>query len=266
MKGIDQTRPMKFRINRIWISLGVFSFFILALGYWFAGRFGLLFSFFAAASLNSLIFFYPDLRLAQLFPHILLEGQDPWGALRLTAQLASRAGIPTPRLYVIQLQTPTTYSAGTSRKSSAIFISEGLLSSFSSTELETVLALEIIRIRRSDTLAVTVGAALSSLLSVNPLRWMSAPFIGGLLRIPSRRRDFLEADLETGRFLSSPARVAEVLWKIYGVGLTRPFIVPPAYAHLFTVSPLTTPRWHSYFLLQPNVKKRITNLVGHWPL
>src|SRR4051812_34855322 len=104
--------------NRIWVNIATATSLLMVIGQIVAGRYGLLFGFLAALILNFLIFLYPSIRLFQLFPNQLLEGQDPDGLLTIVNELTRKAGIPSPALYVLEIQTPICYSVGLTQNTS----------------------------------------------------------------------------------------------------------------------------------------------------
>ena len=116
--------------NRIWVNIATATGLLMIVGQIVAGRYGLLFGFVCALVLNFLIFIYPSIRLYQLFPNQILEGQDPDGILSTVAEFANKVGISAPSVHILEVDTPICYSAGLTQMGSAIFISDGMLARF----------------------------------------------------------------------------------------------------------------------------------------
>jgi heat shock protein HtpX len=253
--------------TRIWVNIITATALLMVVGYLVAGRYGLLFGFVLALLLNFLVFLYPTIRLFQLFPNQLLEGQDPDSILSTVNEFSQRVGIPSPSVYTIELDTPICYSAGLTQSSSAIFISEGMIQRLEPRDIKAALAFEVARIYRFDTLAATVSASLAGALSVKPLRRIAAPIVALVVRIALRRKSFYEADYETARLLDNdPKALARLLWKLDSYSQTLPLQVALPFAHLFIVTPLTGRVRDSYLSLQPSVRTRISRLIGHYPI
>lgn len=266
-KPTDKTQSKTPSPNRIWVNIATATGMLMIVGQVVAGRYGLLFGFVAALVLNFLIFLYPTIRLFQLFPSQILEGQDPYSLLSTVEELAKRAGIPTPSVYLLEIQTPICYSAGLTQSSSAIFISEGMVDRLEPRDIKAALAFEIARIYRFDTLAATVSASLAGALSVKPLRQIFAPLTALLVRIALRRKSFFAADQETARLLNNDSQaLARLLWKLDTYAQNLPLRIALPFAHLFIVTPLTGRVRDSYLSLQPSVRARIRRLTGHYPL
>lgn len=273
---------------KIWAFLGLVSIVLMVGGMKLADRHGLLVGFLLALGLNGLVFFYGDIRLLKRFPGEMLEGQDPWGLLSKLETLATKAQIPTPRLFLVNLATPTTMSIGMSSGRAAILVSEGLVREFNEQETEAALAFEVARLKREDTIAGTAAAALTSGIAktaraidqyfflqaifkphpgqIGPMMKVCSPLIALLARVAVSRKQFLESDKLAAELIGDPQRLARVLWKLHSYQTTRPFDVSPSDTPLFVVSPLTNGFWYKYLQLQPAVERRIRQLTGHYPL
>ena len=97
----------------------------------------------------------------------LIGGYPTDGLHTMLTDLSLRAGIPTPRCYLIQSPQPNAFSIGRSPRRAAIVVTEGLLSLLQPAEVRAILAHELIHIRRRDTVTTAlVGAALSGVFAV----------------------------------------------------------------------------------------------------
>lgn len=267
------------------------------------GRFGLLAGFLAALSVNTIVFFYADFRLAALFPGEVLEGQDAWGLLRQTRELAQTLGVRTPTLVLLQSSTPLAFSAGLLSNRSKIYLSDELLKRLSNDEIRIVLAYELQRLKTQQTAAATAASALVSFFTFSArliddlflFRWAAAglrrfrkrrsvlvrhvgivagpmtllvsPLVALLVRSSISRKAILNSDRISGEVTKSGnGAVARTLWKLDSYAKTRPFPVDLAEAHLFTVSPLTRyPLWR-FASAQPSIEARLKSLTGFEPL
>lgn len=103
----------------------------------------------------------------------------PW-LQALVAELAARAGIPTPRVYLIDLPQPNAFATGRSPKSAAVAVTTGLLELLDREELAGVIAHELAHIKNRDTLTMTVAATLAGAISAlaNMFLWFGGMFAG----------------------------------------------------------------------------------------
>jgi heat shock protein HtpX len=287
---------------KVWVVMAVISLALIFGGH-ALGRFGLLLGFLLALSVNSLVFFYADIRIAGLFPGRELEGQDPWGILRETTALARQLGIPRPMVVLIESDTPLAFSAGLLPSRSTIYLSRELLARLTEDEIKIVLAYELHRLKTQQTAAATAASALVGFLThsartldnVLTLRWffglfesvrahratllrhggiaagpmtlLVSPLVALLVRASVSRKALLASDRASGEITKQGAgTVARTLWKLDSYAKTRPFPVDLAEAHLFTVSPLTRyPMW-KFASAQPPIEARLKALTGHEPL
>jgi Zn-dependent protease with chaperone function len=290
------------RSAKVWVVLIAISLALIFGGH-AVGRFGLLVGFLLALSLNSIVYFYADLRLASLFPGHELEGQDAWGLLRQTKELARAIGVRIPAIVLIQSSTPLAFSAGLLPQQSKIYLSDELLKRLTNDEIRIVLAYELHRLKTQQTSSATAASALVGLITLTALtidnilmfRWIGSlmpsvrekrttllrhagiilgpmtllvsPLVALLVRASVSRKALITSDRVSGEITrSGSGTVARTLWKLDSYAKTRPFAVNLAEAHLFTVSPLTRyPMWR-FASAQPPIEARLKALTGHEPL
>lgn len=291
-----------FASAKVWVLMSVLSV-ILIMGGHSLGRFGLLLGFLLALSMNTLVFFYADFRLDALFPGTRLEGQDPWGLLRQTRELARALGTQMPALVIIHSSTPLAFSAGLLADRSRIYLSDELIKRLSMDEIRIVIAFELQRLKTHQTSMATAASALVGLITftarwidnlilfrwvfaflpgaklrretllrhsgivLGPMTLLVSPLVAALVRLSISRRAVIESDRVAGDVTNAgKGSVARTLWKLDSYAKTRPFPVNLAEAHLFTVSPLTRyPMWR-FASAQPSIESRLKALTGFEPL
>ena len=299
--GLNESRSTHAQ-SKVWVVMAVLSLALIFIGH-SLGRFGLLFGFMLALSVNTLVFFYADFRLSTLFPGQELEGQDAWGLIRQTRELARSMGVHVPTLVLIHSTTPLAFSAGLLPHHSRIYLSDELLKRLSNDEIRIVLAYELHRLKTQQTSAATAASALVGLLTftariiddvllfrwafallpgararqenllrhsgilLGPMTLLVSPFVALLVRLSISRRALIESDHAAGEITAAGnGSVARTLWKLDSYAKTRPFPVNLAEAHLFTVSPLTRyPMWR-FASAQPPIEARLKALTGFEPL
>jgi heat shock protein HtpX len=207
---------------------------------------------------------------------------------RMVAELASRAGIPMPRVYLIPEAQPNAFATGRNPSHAAVVVTEGILGLLSARELRGVLAHEIAHIKNRDILVSSIAAALASLVTYvahafgflgmhgmhardeeehgSPvsglLLALVAPVAATLIQLGiSRSREYL-AD-ETGAQLSGdPEALASALMKLERSAAAIPAAAEPATASLFIVNPFSGGgALLNLFSTHPPVQDRVDRLL-----
>jgi heat shock protein HtpX len=277
-------------VTKAWTFLTALSLTLIVLGHMALGREGLLIGLTLALSINSFVYFYEDRRIIGLFRGRLLEGQDPWGLLKVARRLAGKARVPMPKVIVIPESAPQSLVVGRSFTHGTILVTEGLLQRFSEKEIEAIMAYQLASIRTLNTLTFAVGSFICSLLlsvaealdtilrfliveKKNPNYALShlftriaAPAVGLMLRLSIRPNFYLAADDFAAHLIEEPAVLAQALWKLQSYSSTLPLEAPLSTAHMFVVNPLPNRGWTRHFHAQPPIEKRIRTLIGYYPV
>lgn len=272
------------------LLLGALSALIVGVAAAFAPEQVYLFAALAAAMNLGAYFFSDRIVLAMHGAREVSAAEAP----RLHAMvddLAQRAGIPKPRVCVMEEPQPNAFATGRNPAHGVVAVTTGILDLLSRRELRAVLAHEIAHIRNRDILVSTIAAALASVVTylANALSFgamfarsedddqVHASGVGGLalafvapiaatlvqLGI-SRSREYL-AD-ETGAALcGDPEALAHALVKLeQGAAVVRPLDPQPATAGLFIVSPFAGRAGAvlSLFSTHPSVQNRVEKLMA----
>jgi heat shock protein HtpX len=205
----------------------------------------------------------------------------------LVGQLAKRAELPVPRVYVMHNAQPNAFATGRSPSRAAVSVSTGLLETLSREELAGVIAHELAHIRNRDTLTMTVAATIAGAISMfaNFLQfsmlfggrrdnghggWLGvlvailvAPLAAMLVQMAISRSREYEADRVGAAIVGNPLWLASALRRIQGYAQQIPNEAAervPAAAHLFIINPLTGQGMDSLFSTHPNTENRIAAL------
>ncbi len=283
-------KSMKAQLLRSSLLLGCLVILVIGFGQKFGHRDAFVLSVTLALSIIGIFLWYGDLRLVPLLQVEELEGHDPWGLRKKLAALSEKARIDMPRVFVIPSETPQALAVGRSQRSGKIFLTLGLLKLLTPEELNSVLAYNLFTIKNRSTLSFTIGSAMAdAVLSIGGgidwlfnwllgsghhsarrrvqiATWLVAPVAAVLVRLSVGKIAYLQADRDTARLLGEGRTLASVLWKLQSYALTQAFPISPATSHFFMVNPLTTNRWGRYFHAHPQIRERIQNLIGHYPI
>jgi heat shock protein HtpX len=201
----------------------------------------------------------------------------------LVRDLASRAGLPTPRVYLIDSPQPNAFATGRNPRHAAVAATTGLLASLSRGEVAGVMAHELAHIRNRDTLTMTVSATLAGAIATlaqfgfvfggrgdarpNPLIAVAtaipAPIAAMIVQFAISRSREYAADREGALISGDPLALAGALARIEAAVRQVPSPAAeshPATAPLFIVNPLTGRGIDSLFSTHPATRNRIAAL------
>ena len=206
----------------------------------------------------------------------------------LVADLAQRAQIPMPAVYVIPDPGLNAFATGRSPNHAAVAVTEGLLRSLDRSELAGVLAHELSHVKHRDILIGTIAATLVGAVTMlsnmaqwsamfggfhrsndeggggNPLVVLLVAMVAGiaatLLQLAVSRSREYEADAGAARLLGDPFPLISALRKLEYAAERVPVHASPSSAHLFIVTPLRGEGFARWFSTHPDIKDRIRAL------
>jgi heat shock protein HtpX len=254
-------------IRRTWLLMTVFLVLIVAIGYfiaWYLDNPGVLYIAVAFSIIMNITAYWFSDKIALAVTGAKEADRAEYRELhRILENLAITAGLPKPRLYVIDDPAPNAFAAGRDPKHAVVAVTTGLLSRLERSELEGVIAHELSHIGNRDILVMTVAVVLAGMIAIisdmflrmsffghgdrdnrNPLLMIAgfvaillAPLAAQLIQLAvSRKREFL-ADVSGALLTRYPDALASALQKIasYGAPMQR---ANHATAHLFISNPV----------------------------
>jgi heat shock protein HtpX len=265
------------------------TFMIMLLGARF-GQNGITIALIIAACTNFIGYFFSDkLALAMSGAQEVAPGEIQWYH-DLVAQLAMKAGIPKPRLYIINNPSPNAFATGRNPEHSAVAISTGLVSLLTKEEIEGVLAHELAHVLHRDILTSTIVATMAATITWlgymirwgmffggfggnrdddrggNPLAMLFMailfPIAAALVQLAVSRSREYAADEGGARISGKPWALANALRKIEGGVRVNPMDVNPATAHMYIMQPFAGEGMMSLFSTHPPTAKRIEKLMA----
>ena len=269
------------------LLLAVLTVMLVLLGGAIGGRQGMLIAFLFAVVFNFASYWWSDkMVLAMYRAHPITEAQAP-GLYNMVRRLASKAGVPMPRVYLIPSEQPNAFATGRNPEHAVVAVTEGIMRILDDDELEGVLAHEMSHVVNRDILISTIAATLAGAITYlahmaqwgaffggrsrddeegggNPLVMVLfavlAPIAAMLVQLAvSRSREF-QADASGARLAGRSYGLAKALEKIEVASRVEPLPATPATAHLFIVNPLTGQSFARLFSTHPPTEERIARL------
>jgi len=267
------------------LLLAAMTALFLAVGYLIAGEGGALIAFAIALAMNGWAYWNSDkmvLRMHNARP--VTRGSAP-ELVGLVEQLARRADLPMPAVYLLETEQPNAFATGRNPDNSAVAVTRGLIQSCDSEELAGVIAHELGHIKNRDTLTMTITATLAGAIgflsqfafffgmgrdSRNPLGIVGtllimilAPLAAMLVQMAISRTREYSADRLGAEICGQPMWLARALQRIEQ--LARGIVNPgaernPASAHLFIINPLRMGGIDSLFRTHPPTADRVRRL------
>lgn len=266
------------------VLLAALTAVVLFLGQAVGGRQGLVLALGLAFVMNFVSYWFSDRIVLAMYRAKEVSPAEAPELHGIVRDLATRAGIPMPRVYVIPEEAPNAFATGRSPEKAAVAATEGLLRILNRDEVAGVMAHELGHVQNRDTLIMTVAAALAGAIgylaqfamffggrhddeegSVNPIAavvgavvaMIAAPLIQMAI---SRSREFL-ADEAGARTTGNPLALASALRKLEGWKAEIPMrAATPATAHLMIVNPFTGGGLASLFSTHPSTAQRVARL------
>ena len=257
----------------------------VAVGYLVGGPAGMAIAFLFAAGTNLFAYWNSDKVLLSLYGARPVDRSKSSDLVHLVERLAGRAGVPMPKVYIVESDQPNAFATGRNPEHGALCVTSGLLRRVDQEELAGVLAHEIGHIKHRDTLTMTITATIAGAVSMlanfafflggfgdrrnNPLGVIGilvvsllAPIAAVLVQMAvSRSREF-EADRAGAEISGRPLWLASALQKIDQTAQTidnAPAEANPATAHMFIVNPLHG-GFSGLFASHPSTAERIARL------
>jgi Heat shock protein. Metallo peptidase. MEROPS family M48B len=267
------------------ILLCALTILLVIIGGYFGGRQGIVIAFIFAMVMNFGSYWFSDKIVLKMYrARQVSEGEAP-ELYSMIKTLALRAGLPMPKVYIVQGDAPNAFATGRNEKHAVVAVTEGLLRILSSDELEGVLSHELTHIKNKDMLIGSIAATLAGaiIMLASMAKWAAifgvgrdddeeggifglilmailAPIAAMIIQMTiSRSREYM-ADKGGACISGKPYGLAGALEKLSQASKAIPMQANPSTAHMFIVNPLTGKSLMNLFSTHPPTEERIARL------
>ncbi|MCW5771416.1 MAG: zinc metalloprotease HtpX [Rhodospirillaceae bacterium] len=272
------------------LLLGVLTAIFVGVGYLLGGATGMLIAFGIAVAMNAFAYWNADKMVLSMYNAQEVDRRSAPEFYGVVEELANRAGLPMPRVLVIEEAQPNAFATGRDPNHAAVAATTGLLNMCSREEIAGVMAHELAHVKNRDMLIMTITAVIAGAIGMlaqfgmffgsssrdsngnnsNPLGMVGAillmilaPLIAMIVQMAISRTREYAADREGAAICGQPMWLASALAKLDNLAHQIPnqqAEAKPATAHLFIVNPLSGRGMDNLFSTHPNMENRIAAL------
>jgi heat shock protein HtpX len=271
--------------------LSLLTALLVGVGWVIGGFGGMIVFLIIGAVINFASFWFSDKMVLKMSGAKEVTAEEEPNLHRLVEDVVGLVGLPKPKVYMINTDTPNAFATGRSPKNAAVAVTTGIMRILDYQELKGVLAHELAHIRNRDTLIQTVVATIAGAITMvawmlqwtllfgggrrgsrdNPLAIIGllatiilAPLAATLIRLAISRSREYEADATGARMTHDPEALASALLKLEQGVQMRPMAEDKAgaqaMAHLYIVNPFKGQGMTNLFSTHPPIEERVRRL------
>jgi len=275
-----------FNLLKTAVLMAAITALFMTIGRLIGGHQGMVFALVLALGMNFFSYWFSDKLVLRMYNAQEVDAQSAPQFYRMIQELAQRAELPMPRVYLIDENAPNAFATGRNPAHAAVAATTGILRVLSERELRGVMAHELAHVKHRDILISTVSATMAGAISmlanfamffggrddegrpVNPivsiLVMILAPLAASLIQMAiSRAREF-EADRGGAEISGDPQALASALQKIHRVAQGVPLETTerhPETAQMMIMNPLSGRGIAGLFSTHPSTEERVERLL-----
>lgn len=280
-------RTQMFSTVKTTLLLGALTGLLVLIGNWLGGTGGMLFAFVLAMAMNGGAWWFSDKLALRMAGAREATSADAPELHRMVAELAQRANLPMPRVFLIEADAPNAFATGRDPQHGAVAVTTGIIQILDRNELAGVIAHELGHIKNRDTLISAVAATVAGAITMiaNMAQWsllfgglgsaddeednsllgglamiILAPIAALLIQLAISRSREYGADASGAHIAGDPLALASALRKLDEWSAHRPMNVNPATAHMYIINPLHGGVIAGLFSTHPSTELRIARL------
>jgi heat shock protein HtpX len=274
------------------LLLGALTGLLMLIGGLIGGKGGVYIAFIFAVILNFGSYWFSDKIVLKMYKAQEVSESSAPDLYHIVRNLAMRANLPMPRVFIIPEETPNAFATGRNEKHAVVAVTEGIMKILTKEEMEGVIAHELSHIKNKDMLISSIAATIAGAISMlaTMAQWAAifgggrnsdedsgggiigliamaifAPLAAAVIQMAiSRSREYL-ADVGGATITKNPYGLASALEKLTQASQVIPMDAKPSTAHLFIVNPLSGKAFMNLFSTHPPLEERIARLRSMKP-
>jgi heat shock protein HtpX len=276
-----------FNLLKTAVLMAAITALFMAVGAFIGGRSGMMIALAVAVGMNFFSYWFSDKLVLKMYNAQEVDETSAPQFYRMVQELAQRAQLPMPRVYLINEDAPNAFATGRNPENAAVAATTGILRVLSERELRGVMAHELSHVKHRDILISTVSATMAGAISMlanfamffggrdssgrshNPivglLVMILAPLAASLIQMAiSRSREF-EADRGGAEISGDPQALASALQKIHRFAQGMPMEAAerhPETAQMMIMNPLSAGGLRGLFSTHPSTEERVARLLA----
>ena len=276
-----------FNLMKTAILMAAITALFMLIGRWMGGQAGMMLALVVALGMNFFSYWFSDKIVLKMYKAREVDDSTAPQFVGMVRELAQKAGIPMPKVYLIDEDAPNAFATGRNPEHAAVAATTGIIRVLSARELRGVMAHELAHVKHRDILISTVSATMAGAIGMlanfamifggrdsegrpsNPIAGIAvailAPLAASLIQMAiSRAREF-EADRGGAEISGDPAALASALDKIhrYAQGIPLgPAERHPETAQMMIMNPLSGGGLRGLFSTHPSTEERIEKLMA----
>jgi heat shock protein HtpX len=266
------------------ILLAAMTALFMAVGGVIGGQAGMMIAFLVALAMNAFSYWNSDKMVLRMHGAREVDEASAPGYYAMVHDLAANAGLPMPRVFIMDNDQPNAFATGRNPENAAVAATTGLLNALSEEQVAGVMAHELAHIKNRDTLTMTITATIAGAISMlanfgmffggrdnnSPFGFVGliavmliSPIAAALVQMAVSRSREYEADKLGAQISRNPLWLASALEQMSRLTRQIPNMAAernPASAHMFIINPLSGARMDKLFSTHPNTQNRIARL------
>jgi len=275
-----------FNILKTAVLMAAITALFMAVGSAIGGRSGMMMALVVALGMNFFSYWFSDKLVLKMYKAQQVDDTSAPQFYGMVRELAGKAGLPMPKVYLIDENAPNAFATGRNPEHAAVAATTGILRALSPSEMRGVMAHELAHVKHRDILISTVSATMAGAVSMlanfammfggrdgngrsNPIATIAmmilAPLAASVIQMAiSRAREF-EADRGGAEISGDPRALASALEKIQRYAQGRPMEVAerhPETAQMMIMNPLSGGGLRGLFSTHPPTEERVERLLA----
>lgn len=276
-----------FNLMKTAVLMAAITALFMLIGRWMGGATGMMLALVVALGMNFFSYWFSDTIVLKMYKAREVDDSTAPQFVAMVRELAQKAGIPMPKVYLIDEDAPNAFATGRNPEHAAVAATTGIIRVLSARELRGVMAHELAHVKNRDILISTVSATMAGAIGMlanfammfggrgsdgqrsNPIAGIAvallAPLAASLIQMAiSRAREF-EADRGGAEISGDPAALASALDKIHRFAQGLPMEAAerhPETAQMMIMNPLSAGGLRGLFSTHPATEERVEKLMA----